>query len=175
MGIRTHIILAFLGIVLLMAVGGMLVAHRMAEISKAEAISFAKALVRENEAANYRLSEKVLTRYGEFMVQEKAASVATELGYLLKQKKYRNYAELRRNKKIRALATQKIYTMEGVAGYMILFDRHAENIFHPDKIVEGQNYAKWQQQYPEMWKIVKSATVLPKTAGYLTFFDQQGR
>ena len=175
MSIRTHLILAFLGITLLMALGFFLIGNWLAEISKADTISFARALVKKNEAANYRLSEQVLTRYGEFMVQEKAENVASELSHLLREKKYRNYRELRRDEKVRAVATQKIYTPEGLAGYMILFDKKAENIFHPNKAVEGRNYAKWRQQYLEMWKIVKNAIAHRRTTGYLTFFDQQNR
>ena len=76
MSIRTHLILAFLGIILLLAVGVLLIADRMAERSKADTIIFAEKTVEKLNRANYQLAEQVLTKYGEFMVKDKAESVA---------------------------------------------------------------------------------------------------
>jgi sigma-B regulation protein RsbU (phosphoserine phosphatase) len=175
MSIRSQLILAFLGIILLLAVGVLLVADPMVERSKTDTIIFAEKTVEKIDDANYRLAEQVLTKYGEFMVKDKAESVAKELAALLGGRKTFDYAKLRQDNQLRKIATQNIYTPEGKAGYMILYDRNGENIFHPDRKVEGQNYRKWQQRYPEVWQIVNKAISHRKTAGYFTFFDRQDR
>jgi serine phosphatase RsbU (regulator of sigma subunit) len=175
MSIRTHLILAFLGIILLMAVGVFLIANRLSEISKRESINFAEALVKQNVDANYRLSKKVLTRYGEFMVEEKAESVAKELAPLLAGRKTYNYAKLRRDKRLRKIAIQGIYTLEGKAGFTDLYDKHGVMIFHPDKNVEGHNQAEWAQKYPELARLEHRSFRERKVYGYYYFFDEQGR
>ncbi|MFZ5453874.1 MAG: SpoIIE family protein phosphatase [Thermodesulfobacteriota bacterium] len=175
MSIRTHLILAFLGIILLLALGGLLVADRMAERSKADTIIFAEALVKKIESANYRLSKQVLTKYGEFIVQDKAEMVAREISDFLAGQKTYDYATLRQDNRLRETAVQNIYTPEGKAGYTILYDKNGENIFHPDRQVEGQNYKKWSDTYPEVWEAVKAAIAHKRSTRYLTFFDQQNR
>lgn len=175
MSIRTHLILSYLGLILLLTLGTLAGGLYIVDKMTISNLSIAEAAIQGITDANYQLSEKVLTQMGKQIIDTKTDAVATELAYLLKRKKYRNYQALRQNAAIRAVATQKIYTPEGEAGYMILFDKNAENIFHPDQKVEGQNYAKWQKQYPEMWKIVKLARSQKKAEGYLTFFDQENR
>ena len=108
MSIRTHLILAFLGIILLLALGGLLVADWMAERSKADTIIFAEALVKKIESANYRLSKQVLTKYGEFIVLDKAEMVAKELSDLLAGQKTYDHAKLRQDNRLREIAIQNI-------------------------------------------------------------------
>jgi len=172
---RSHLILAFLGIILLLALGILLAAGRLAERDKAETIRFAEETVKKTEEANNRLAAQVLTGYGEFMVKEKAESVAKELAALLGGRKRYDYAKLRRDNRLREIAVQNIYTLEGKAGYTILYDKNGENIFHPDRKVEGQNYKIWQEQYPEAWQAVEAAITHKRTYKYLTFFDQENR
>lgn len=175
MSIRTHLILAFLGIILLLALGGLLVADWMAERSKADTIIFAEALVKKIESANYRLSKQVLTKYGEFIVLDKAEMVAKELSDLLAGQKTYDYAKLRQDNRLREIAIQNIYTPEGKAGYTIVYDKNGENVFHPDRQVEGQNYKKWLEKYPEVWEAVEAAIAHKRSTRYITFFDQQNR
>jgi len=175
MSIRTYLILSYLTLIFLLIlailVGGLGLVERLTSSN----LEIAEDCVQGVTNANYQLAEKVLTQMGKQVIDAKTEEVATQLGYLLKGKKYRNYQELRRDEKVRAVATQKISTPEGEAGYIIVYDKNAENIFHPDKKVEGQNYTKWQYKYPEMWKIVQSAITHPRTEGYLTFFDKDNR
>jgi sigma-B regulation protein RsbU (phosphoserine phosphatase) len=172
---RTHLILAFLGIILLLALGVLLAAQRMAERDKADTIKLAEETVKKTEEADNRLAAQVLTRYGEFMVKDKAENVAKELAALLGGRKSYDYARLRRDNRLREIAVQDIYTLEGKAGYTILYDRNGENIFHPDRKVEGRNYKRWFRQYPEVRQAVEAAISHRKTATYLTFFDQKNR
>ncbi|MHB8066754.1 MAG: adenylate/guanylate cyclase domain-containing protein [Desulfobaccales bacterium] len=175
MSIRTYLILSYLALVFLLILGTLMGGLHLVGKLTSSNLSIAEDSIRGVTNANYQLSEEVLTQMGKQIIEAKTKEVATELGYLLQKEKDRNYQELRRDDKIRAVATQKIFTPEGEAGYMIVIDKNAENIFHPDKRVEGQNYEKWQQQYPEMWELVKSSIAHPKTEGYFTFFDKQNQ
>jgi serine phosphatase RsbU (regulator of sigma subunit) len=172
MSIRTHLILAFLGIILLMALGVLLVAALIAERSKAHTIIFAEELVNQIEAANYRLSQEVLTRYGEFMVEEKAEHVAKELAGLLGGRKTYNYAKLRRDSRLREIAIQNIYTPEGKAGFTDLYDKHGVMIFHPDKNVEGHHQSEWEHKYPELAELEHRSYKEKSVEGYYYFFDE---
>jgi len=175
MSIRTYLTLSYLGLILLLTLGTLAGGIYIVKILTSRNLNIAEDAIQGITDANYQVSEQILTRMGKQIIDAKTEAVATELAYLLKKQKYRNYQELRKDEKIRKIATQKIHTPEGEAGYMILFDKKAENIFHPDKRVEGQNYVQWQTKYPEMWQIVKSAMSHKRTEGYLTFFDQQNR
>jgi class 3 adenylate cyclase len=175
MSIRTYLILSYLALIFLLILGTLMGGLHLVGKLTSSNLSIAEDSIRGVTNANYQLSEEVLTQMGKQIIDAKTKEVATELGYLLQKKKDLNYRELRRDDKIRAVATQKIFTPEGEAGYMIVIDQNAENIFHPDKRVEGQNYEKWQQQYPEMWELVKSSIAHPKTEGYFTFFDKQNQ
>jgi class 3 adenylate cyclase/HAMP domain-containing protein len=175
MSIRTYLILSYLLLIFLLTLGTLAGGLHIVEKLTSSNLGIAEDSIQGVTKANYQLSEQILTQMGKQIIDAKTEAAATELGYLLKMKKYRNYQELRRDEKIRAVATQKIYTPSGEAGYMIVYDKNAINIFHPDKKVEGQNYEEWQKQYPEMWKIVKSAIAHPTTEGYLTFFDKENR
>ena len=175
MNIRTYLILSYLALIFLLILGTLMGGLHLVGKLTSSNLSIAEDSIQGVTNANYQLSEKALTQMGKQIIDAKTREVATELGYLLQKKKDLNYLELRRDDKIRAVATQKIFTPEGEAGYMIVIDQNAENIFHPDKRVEGQNYEKWQQQYPEMWELVKSSIAHPKTEGYFTFFDKQNQ
>jgi class 3 adenylate cyclase/HAMP domain-containing protein len=175
MSIRTYLIFSYLALIFLLILGIMVGGLGLVGKLTSSNLNTAEDCVQGVTDANYQLAEKVLTQMGKQVIDAKTEEVATKLGYLLKGKRYRNYRELRRDEKIRAVATQKITTPEGEAGYMIVFDKNAQNIFHPDKKVEGQNYSKWQDKYPEMWKILQSAITHPRTEGYLTFFDKENR
>jgi class 3 adenylate cyclase len=175
MSIRTYLILSYLALIFLLVLGTLAGGlHMMGKLTSSN-LNIAEESIQGITQANYQLSEKILTKMGKQIIRAKSEAMATELGYLLKQKKFRNYRALRQDEKIRAIAIQKISTPEGGAGYTIVYDRHAVNVFHPDKKVEGQNYVEWQTQYPEMWKIVEASIAHPRAEGYLTFFDQKNR
>lgn len=175
MGIRTQLLLSYLVLILLLSLGMWIVNDRIMDNMKENNLIFAEEGVVQITAANYRLAREILTTYGQYIVEDKAADAATELSYLLAGKKSYNYEELRRNKRVRKAAIQEIRTPEGIAGYTLVYDRNAINLFHPDKKVEGQNYAIWRERYPEMWQILTRSLKKQKVTGYLTFFDQENR
>jgi class 3 adenylate cyclase/HAMP domain-containing protein len=175
MGIRTQILLSYLVLILLLSLGMWFVDDWIMDKMTASNLIFAEEGVEAITAANNRLAAEILTTYGKYIVEDKAADAATELSYLLKGKKTYNYEELRRNKLLRQVAVQEIRTPEGIAGYTIVYDKNAINVFHPDKKVEGVNYMLWRDQYPEMWQLLNRSLKEEKVAGYLTFFDQQNR
>ncbi|RJR40829.1 MAG: HAMP domain-containing protein [Deltaproteobacteria bacterium] len=175
MGIRTQILLSYLVLILLLSLGMWFVDDWIMDKMAASNLTFAEEGVEALTTANNRLAEEILTTYGKYIVEDKAADVATELSYLLKGKKTYDYENLRRNQHLRQVAIQEIRTPEGIAGYTIVYDKNAVNLFHPDKKVEGINYMLWRDQYPEMWQLLNLSLKEGNVSGYLTFFDQEKR
>ena len=174
LSIRTYLVLSYVALILL-TLG-------LAEVFDRIAFKLTEqnqVIVRENlaglTAANFKLSEEFLTTYGEAIVEAKADAVAMEVSFLLGGRKSYNYAQLRRDKNLRAIATQDILTADGVAGYVDLNDKTGLNILHPNPQVEGKNFATWKDKFPEMWRLVSQVFTHPKVKGYYTFLDRNNR
>jgi class 3 adenylate cyclase len=174
MSIRTYLVLSYLALILL-TLG-------LAELFDRIAFQLTEqnqVIVRENleglTAANYQLSEEFLTAYAERLVEAKAEAVAMEVSFLIGGRQSYDYQQLRQDKRLRAIATQDILTGEGVAGYVDLNDKTGLNILHPNPRVEGRNFAEWQDEFPEMWRLVSEAFTTPEVKGYYTFLDLQNR
>jgi class 3 adenylate cyclase len=175
MSIRTHLLLSYLVLILLLSLGMWVVDDWILDNMTKSNLIFAEEGAEGITTANNRLAQEILTTYGQYIVEDKAADTATELSYLLRGRKSYNYKELRRNNLLRKVAIQEIHTPQGIAGYTIVYDKNAINVFHPDKKVEGQNYTLWQDRYPEMWRILSRSLKEQKVTGYLTFFDKGNR
>ncbi len=117
-------------------------------------------------------SDRILTQMGQYVVRDKAEDVARELAYVLKGKKLDDYAKLRRDPGLRAIAIQSIYTPHGPAGYTDLYDRNGYILFHPDKNVEGRNQLDWEKEYPETTEMIKRSFKENHVQGFFTFFDK---
>ena len=152
MSIRTQLLLSYLILIFLLILGIWLVDDQILDRMERENLIFAEEGVLALNAADNRVAEQILTAYGKYVIQDKAEDVANEMAYVLGGKKTYDYQAMRRDKTLRRIAIQKISTPEGIAGYTILFDKDGINIFHPDKHVEGRNYAQWRERYPEMWE-----------------------
>ncbi len=125
---------------------------------------------------NYELSEDILTRYGEKIVEMKARSVANELSLLLAGRREYNYPELRVDERLRKIATQDIYSefpRERRAGYVDVGDDAGNSVWHPNKSVEGKNFADWKEEFPDMWKYVVRSFTEEEVRGYYTFLDRE--
>jgi len=123
---------------------------------------------------NYRLSEQVLTDYGKKIVELKSDSVANELSLLLSSNRQYDYDKLRDNPLLRDIATQKIYAQfprEREAGYVDVGDNSGTAVWHPNKAVEGRNFAEWSDSFPRMWEMVERSFSEPKVSGSYSFFD----
>jgi class 3 adenylate cyclase len=172
MSIRTKLLISYMVLILVPALGMWFVDDWILNKLTQKNIIYAEEGVEEVSNANYQLSKKMLTTYGQYIIEDKAQDVASELSYLLRGKKTYNYKEIRRNRELRKVAIQEIRTAHGIAGYTIVFDKNGINLFHPDKKVEGQNYALWRERYPDMWQLLTRAVKEKKVTGYLTFFDR---
>jgi HAMP domain-containing protein len=175
MSIRTQLLISYLVLISLLSLGMWAVDDRILSNLRENNLAFAEEGAVGITTANYRLAQEILTTYGQYIVEDKAADVATELSYDLGGKKTYNYEDLRRNKLLRKIAVQEIRTPEGVAGYTIVFDKNKVNLFHPDPKVEGINYALWRERYPEMWQLLNRSLKEQKVTGYLTFFDKDNK
>jgi class 3 adenylate cyclase len=177
MSIRTYLALSYLALILLVTSGMFVVANRALDRLTLRNLTFAEEGALALTTANFELSKEVLTQVGEYVVQDKARDVAREVARLLGGKKTYDYARLRRDPKLRALATQAIYTPSGPAGYTDLYDKGGEILFHPDPKVEGQNQAneEWRRKYPETWELIKRSLSEDNVTGYFNFFDKAGK
>jgi len=128
---------------------------------------------------NNEMTSWILKEAGQRLVKMQSEITANKLKWLLlKQKKPYNYNQLRNNNKIRTIAIKPIYVpgyeKKLVAGNMDLIDIHGTAVIHINKKVEGQNYQRWEKQYPEMWKYVKKSFSTPSVTGYYTFINKKG-
>lgn len=174
MSIRTYLVLSYLALIILtLGLGEIFdrIAFKLSEQNQVIVCENLEGLT----AANIQLSEESLTTYAERLVEAKAEAVAMEISFLLGGRKSYDYHQLRRDKRLRAIATQDILTASGVAGYVDLNDKTGLNILHPNPQVEGKNFAAWKDRYPEMWRLVSLACTDPKVKGYYTFLDRNNQ
>jgi len=131
--------------------------------------------VEEITEKNYELSEKILTKYGEKIVEMKARSVANELSLLLAGWEEYSYPELREDELLRQIATQDIYSEfpePRRAGYVDVGDETGYSLWHPNQSVEGRNFSEWQDEFPDMWDYVLRSFREEEVRGYYTFLDR---
>jgi class 3 adenylate cyclase/HAMP domain-containing protein len=173
MRLRTYLILSYVALIVILSAGAWFIdAHVMGELTKS-AIKIADQAVTEVTEAHVLHSDDILTRMGKYVVKDKAEDVARELAYVLKGKKLDDYAKLRRDPGLRAIAIQSIYTPDGPAGYTDLYDTRGYILFHPDKNVEGRNQLDWDKEYPETTEMIKRSFKENHVQGFFTFFDKE--
>ncbi len=175
MRLRTYLVLSYLAVILLMAFGMWAMFERFMEVLASHTLEIADTAVHRVTDANVQVSEQVLTGLGEYIVRDKAEDVARELAHLLAGKKSYDYAQLRRDPKVRRLAIQEVRSGGVVAGYTDLYDQSGYILFHPDQKVEGRNQLDWQDQYPETTELIRRSFTEDQVAGYFNFFDQNKR
>ena len=135
MRLRTYLILSYLALIAILFVGAWFIdAHVMGNLTQSS-IRIADQAVNNVTAAHVLYSDRILTQIGEYVVKDKAEDVARELAYVLKGKQLDDYAKLRQDPRLRAIAIQSIYTPDGPAGYTDLYDTRGYILFHPDKNV----------------------------------------
>ncbi|ADK84758.1 protein serine/threonine phosphatase [Desulfarculus baarsii DSM 2075] len=161
MSIRWQLLLSHLAVVAVAAVAMVIVAR----------LSVDRA-VDQLSLANHRLSETVLTKSGERLVMAQAQAVAQELARLLAGRDSADYAALRRDQALRAIATQDIRSQFGPAGYTDVYDQTGLAVLHPNKTVEGRNFAEWREKFPQMWELVRNSLHTPVSQGYYDFIDK---
>ncbi|MGA9753860.1 MAG: adenylate/guanylate cyclase domain-containing protein [Desulfobaccales bacterium] len=172
MRLRTYMIMSYLALIAILIVGAWFInAHVLGGLTKS-AIKIADQALNNVTATNIQHSDRVLTVMGEYVVKDKAEEVARELAYVLKGKKTDDYAKLRQDPRIRAIAIQPIYTPHGSAGYTDLYDQRGYILFHPDPNVEGKNQLDWEKEYPETTELIKRSFKENYVQGFFTFFDK---
>ncbi|MBU4231118.1 MAG: HAMP domain-containing protein [Desulfobacterales bacterium] len=172
MRLRTYLILSYVALIVILFGGAWFIDARvMGDLTK-NSIRIADQAVTSVTAAHVQHSDDILTRIGQYVVKDKAEDVAREMAYVLKGKKLDDYAKLRRDPVLRAVAIQDIYTPDGPAGYTDLYDRRGYILFHPDKNVEGRNQLDWEKEYPETTELIKRSLTENRVQGFFTFFDK---
>ncbi len=172
MSIRTSLVLSYLALVVLLSVGMLTGADWVGKELRSKNIAFTEEGVQKITLANLHISEEVLRKHGEFLVEDTAEDIARELTYILPPgKKSYDYATLRRDPRLRRIAVQNILTPDGVAGYTDLLDIHGVSVLHPNRRVEGKNFILWKEEFPKMWELVERSFTQPKVTGYYSFLD----
>jgi class 3 adenylate cyclase/HAMP domain-containing protein len=175
MRLRTYLILSYLALIAILLAGGWFIdAHVLGKLTK-DSIKIADRAVSQVTEDHVLHSDRILTHMGQYVVKDKAEDVARELAYVLKGKKTADYARLRRDPQLRAIAIQSIYTPHGPAGYTDLYDQNGYILFHPDKNVEGRNQLDWEKEYPETTEMIKRSFKENYVQGFYKFFDKDKR
>jgi len=175
MRIRSKLALSYLGAIFLTTVGAMVLMGLIIGNLAEQNLKSAEKAVNAITDANYRLSERILTSYGERTVEMKAKEVAAQLSVMLGGRKRYDYKRLRRNKALRKIATQDIYSSEGIAGYVDVLDNKGVSVWHKNKKVEGRNFSEWKDRFPVMWIYVQRSFTEGQVQGYYTFVDRHNR
>ncbi len=173
--IRQLMLSILLLIILLLLVAMAMIADNNIKQLTANDIGFAEDALEQLLQENFEQSKRILTQYGEERVAMTAENVATQLSLMLKDYDQTNYALLRKALPLRVLANQTIYALDGVVGYVDLYDINGVSILHPNKEVEGRNFSEWKDQYPDMWALVLRSYKEKEVSGYYTFLDAENR
>jgi len=172
MKIRDKLLLSYLFIISLFLLADIFYTYIVIDEMTNDIYMSTKIAVQDGIDENMKLAEQVLKKYGEKIVRVNAEDAAEELSELLGKKDKYDIEKIRNDKRIRKMAIKKIYTHDGsTAGYTNLNDVKGLSIIHPNKNVESRNYSQWKDDYPEMWKLVKSSFTNKKVEGYYEFID----
>jgi len=169
MKIRTQMLLSYLSIIFIIIVILLIVFNILISNLTTKTLEETQRSVKAIASYNRILAQNVLTSYGERIVEIKARYVAEELADLLGNKRINDYEQLRKNKKIRTLASQQIEAWEGIAGYVAVYDDEGLMVFHPFK--EGVDTRVFENDYPELWKLIQRSFTEEVVRGYYMFVD----
>lgn len=173
MRIRTYLTLSYLGIVLFFTFGTVILAEWVVETMAERDLRAAEEAIKSVTESNLQLSEKLLTQYGMRIVEMKAEEVADRLFHRLGGRADYDYEELRKEEGLRSLATQNIPAYKrSSAGYVDVYDRTGLSVWHPNKDIEGRNFAEWKDEFRDMWKYVERSFTEDKVSGYYDFLDE---
>jgi serine phosphatase RsbU (regulator of sigma subunit) len=173
--IRTHLLLSYLGLILLIIAGMTFLSSYIMTALTARNAAEAEEAVKHLASANYKLSEQTLTDLGERFVRTKSREVAALLSLQLRGRDLKNYDQLRHDPELRFIATGNILAAETIAGHVDVLDDTGTAVWHPNRSVEGKNYVEWKVEFPEMWRLVERSFRENEVHGYYTFInrDQQ--
>lgn len=175
MKVRTLLLVSYVVIFGILAAGMLTIADMtLCSLSKCNLRTAQNGVRRLNEI-NFDLSKKILTNYGQRMVEAKAEETATALSSILAGKSNYDYDQMRRDPELKRLATRNVETFNGIAGYLSLTDKKGISVLHPDETVQGTDLVQWKDRFPEFWNLVEESFSQRKVKGYYTFIDKENR
>ena len=108
MRIRNYLTLSYLGIVLIVTFGTLIITEWVVETLAEKNVTSAEEAVKSVTRANLQLSEDLLVMYGMRIVEMKAEEVADRLHHRLGRQLNYDYEELRKDEELARVATQEI-------------------------------------------------------------------
>lgn len=178
MRIRTRLLISYLVVLTIFTLGMFRIIDHLAIDKLTLAYKkLAQESINDLADANVRSSERILTGYGEEIVALHAELAALNLRDALAARGLshtRDYARLRADTALRAIALREITVKGETVGYTTVFDTAGVSVLHPNRReVEGCNYRSYADTYPDMWKLVERSFTEPRVSGYYHFVDQQ--
>ncbi|MBM3300923.1 MAG: hypothetical protein FJY85_13330, partial [Deltaproteobacteria bacterium] len=131
MRIRTYLMMSYLALVVLITAAAVMFGQMNIEHFAADNLGEAEAAVTGLAAANYEMSEAILTSYGERIVELQAESTAKELSCVLGGRHSYDYDQIRSDAELRKIGTREIRTVDSVAGYITIGDKTGVSVLHP--------------------------------------------
>jgi len=116
-------------------------------------------------------SSTLLTKISETSIRQKAYDIAKQLDLTLQSHSYMTLGDLRRDKKFRNIAVQRI----GKTGYTGLQETQTGIIrFHRDRKLENTSIEKFEQSLPAYWEIIKVNRSGKPSGGYFDWIEENG-
>ncbi len=172
MSIRTYLIISNLVLIILLVLGMLGMSDYLARRLTNQNLANAQRGAQKTIEATYQIAEKVLTVYGQRLVERDVEGAAKALAFRLKDRDLSDYAKLRQDEAIRRIATRESQTPEGVAGNLMVYDNKGEIIFLRNQASEGRNVLAWQLDYQQTHEMIKRSLTEERVTGYFTFFDR---
>ncbi len=114
-----------------------------------------------------KIATDSLRQKAESLIRLQAESVAREVGIYLRN----NPVKLEDNLNYQPLMDIAVQNV-GSTGYTDIFDKSGRSLMHPNKDVVGRNYSEWKDDFPQMWKIVRTAIKNGGSGGYYVFLEK---
>ena len=127
--------------------------------------------IQEGYEDGWARSSTLLTRISETSIRQKAYDIAAQLDLTLQSHSYMTLNDLRRDKKFRNLAVQRI----GKTGYTGLQETKTGVIrFHKERSLENTGIEKYEQSLPAYWEIIKTNRSGKPAGGYFDWIEENG-
>ena len=126
--------------------------------------------LKEVSAVSLKESKNSLDKLGEWVIQDKALSVANQMEIFIKSHPKMKREDLLRDPWLKEIAVQKV----GETGYTAIHDSRGINYFHTNPQIVGTDLHQLAEKLPAFWKILEKSLTGP-ASGYYDWKDADGK